>query len=92
MTMAKKYDRVKKEEKDTVNLAEERVILAEKRAILVAAYYLRSPWSDAELVSRAKEFGGGGQPLRDIVAALSPKEANASQRRRASGRKRRQRR
>jgi hypothetical protein len=65
-----------------------------KHAVLVAAYYLRSPWSDAELARLVNEeiaLGYSEQTLHDLLAVLHGEDTSTLQGRRKSG-KRRQRR
>jgi hypothetical protein len=69
----------------------------EKCSVLVAAYYLRSPWSDTALARLVKEEIDrrpallSQRTLRDLMAALHGEDTTTLPRRRKSG-KRRQRR
>jgi hypothetical protein len=63
----------------------------EKHAVLVAAYYLRSPWSDTELARLVKERYEVGyaekQTLGDLMVALNVDDTNASQGRQKPGKR-----
>jgi hypothetical protein len=79
VTLAKRYDHLEDS-------------LKEKPAILVAAYYLQSPWSDAELGRLAREISKDPisvrQTLRDLMVALNVEDIKVSQGGRRPGKRR----
>ena len=89
--VAKERSQLEDEFKERSQLEDE---FKERPAVLVAAYYLRSPWRDAELarlVNEQIERSYRAPTLEDLMSALNAERTNPLSERRKSG-KRRQRR